>query len=270
MENTISNGVEQANIAPTEPAVKVVAPMDLSSFSDLFKQSLKMYEALFKKVVILALISALAIVPLMLIIFSFGSMGGQSQAIKILLGVLFVVALVLLIFVAVSTQAATLFLLEDGGRDLKELLKKGMGMAGALVAVSVLTGVLTFLWTLLLIVPGIIYSVYYSFSVYALVYEKQTGMAALRRSHQLVKNYWWSVIGRTIILSLIYLAAFIVVSIPLYYLPESSRLAFFWNMVISVLRFITSPVFVIFSYLIFKELVAIKGSVLTNVAQKTV
>lgn len=262
--------MELTNIAPAETAVKAVAPIDLSSFSELLKQSLKMYEVLFKKVVTLALISALAIVPLMLIIFSFGFISGQPMAIKILLGILFVAALIFLIFVAVSTQAATLFLLEDGSRDLKELLKKGMGMAGALIAVSVLTGVLTLLWTLLLIIPGIIFSVYYSFSIYALVYEHQTGMSALRRSQQLVKNYWWSVVGRTIYLALLYLAAFIFISIPLYFLPEDSALAIFWNMVMSALRFATSPIFVIYSYLIFKELVSIKGSALTNAANKTV
>lgn len=269
MGNEISNGVEQTMVTPPGAESRIMARVELSAFGDLLKQSLKMYEALFKKIVLLALISAAAILPLMLDIFSFGLFGGQSVAVKILLGVLFVVALILLIFIATSAQAATLFLLEDGGRSLGDLFKKGMGLAGRVIVVSFLTGILTLLWTLLLIVPGIIFSVYYSLAVYALVYENQTGMAALRRSHVLVKNYWWAVIGRTIFLSLIYLVAFAVVSLPIYFLPESSALAIFWNMVLSVLRFIISPIFVIFAYLIFKELVIIKGSAIKNAAQKT-
>jgi len=271
--------MEQINVVSPESPVKIAASAELPAFGNLLKQSLKMYEVLFKKVVILALISALALLPLMLVIFLFGYLGGESQAIKILLGVLFAAALVLLIYVATAAQAATLFLLADNNLGVGEYFKKGMSLVWRIIVVSFLTGLLTLLWTLLLIVPGIIFSVYYSFAIYALVYENQTGMAALRRSHQLVKNYWWAVISRTIFLSLIYLAALLVLSLPLYFLPDNSVLAIFWNTVLSALRFITSPIFVIFAYLIFKELVKIhphtqdtmgvKGSALTNAAQKT-
>jgi hypothetical protein len=261
--------MEQTNVVPPAAPVKISSAVELPAFGVLLKQSLKMYEVLFKKVVTLALISALALLPLVLVVFSFGFLSGQPLAIKVLSGVLFAAALIFLIYVASAAQAATLFIIEDNNRGVGEYLKKGLGMAWKVVVVSLLTGLLTLLWTLLLIIPGIIFSVYYCFSIYALVFENQTGMAALRRSHTLVKNYWWAVFGRTFLLGVVYFAAMVVVSLPISFLPENSALAIFWNIVLSALRFIIGPIFVIFSYLIFKELVIIKGSALTNAAQKT-
>lgn len=261
--------MESSIVAPPEASVKIRGLIELPAFGELLKRTFKTYEILFNKILILALIPAIALLPLMLVIFSFGFWGRGAMAVKIVLGILFIIALVFLIYIAMVAQAATLFLFEDSGRGIRDLFKQGMSIAWPAILVSLLAGMLTLLWTLLLIVPGIIFSVYYSFSIYALVFENQRGMAALKRSHALVKNYWWAVVSRTVFLSLIYLAALAVISLPLYFLPDNSALAIFWNMVMSALRFVTSPIFVIFAYLIFKELVNIKGSALTNAAQKT-
>ena len=269
MGNSISNDKEQLNVISSETAGMAGGLAELSAFGELLGKSLKMYELLFKKVVTLALISALAVFPLMLFIFSFGFFASSSTSAKIVAGILLVAALIFLIYIAVVTQVATLFLLDDGSRSVGEYFKKGMNVAWKAIVVSLLTGLLTLLWTLLLIIPGLVFSVYYSFSIYALIYENQAGMAAIKRSFALVKNYWWAVVSRTVFLSLIYLAAFAVVSLPIYFLPENSALAIFWNMVLSALRFITSPIFAIFSYLIFKELVNIKGPYLNDATQKT-
>jgi len=256
--------MEQINAVSTQTPSPATSVTELTAFSELFMRTLKMYEVLFKKVVILALISVVAILPMMLTIFAFGYFGTQALAVKIMLGVVFVLTLLLFIYAATAAQAATLYLLEDSSRTVGDYFRQGMGVAWQVIVVSLLTGILTLLWTLLLIVPGIIFSVYYSFSIYALVYENQTGMSALKRSHALVKNYWWAVVSRTVILALIYLAALGVLSLPIYFLPEDSVLAIFWNMVLSALRFITGPIFVIFAYLIFKELVNIKGSAIKD------
>jgi hypothetical protein len=262
--------MEQTNIAPGAAPAKTVVTAKLPSFSDLFQRTLKMYEVLFRKAVTLSLISALAIIPFTVVVFFLGLAGGQAVAVKMLLVLLLVASIAFVVYLASTVQAATLLLLEDGSRSVRELLNKGIVLAWPVIIVGFLTGLFTLFWALLLIIPGIIFSVYYSFSTYALVYEKQTGMAALKRSQQLVKNYWWAVVARTVYLGLVYLAVFLVVSLPLFILPENSALAIFWNMILSALRFITNPIFIIFTYLIFKELVNIKGSILKDAAQKTV
>ncbi len=68
-------------------------------------------------------------------------------------------------------------------------------------------GSLLWLWTLvplailggmvLFIVPGIIVSVYLSLALFVFLKEDKRGLAALLRSHALVRGSWWTILGRT-------------------------------------------------------------------------
>jgi hypothetical protein len=48
---------------------------------------------------------------------------------------------------------------------------------------------------LLLVIPGIIFMVYWIFGVYVLIAEKKGIMDSLRRSREIVKGNWWRVFG---------------------------------------------------------------------------
>lgn len=72
---------------------------------------------------------------------------------------------------------------------------------------------------LLLIVPGIIFAVFWSFGAVVLIAENKKAREALKRSHELVNGKWWTVLGYTILLGLISAAiglGFGVIKIPTY------------------------------------------------------
>jgi len=59
---------------------------------------------------------------------------------------------------------------------------------------------------LLLIIPGIIFMIFWAFSPYVFVYERKGIHGSLRRSFQIVRKRWWKTFGYTVLLILIVLA----------------------------------------------------------------
>ena len=84
-------------------------------------------------------------------------------------------------------------------------------------------------------------------------------MEAIRRSVQLVKNYWWPVFGRFIIIMLIIWLLMMVISLPLAGVSEDSLFFHLWNTVIQIVNFLIGPIVLLFSYRIYQDLVKIKN-----------
>ncbi len=68
--------------------------------------------------------------------------------------------------------------------------------------------------TLLFVIPGIIYSTYYSFWLYAIILRKQKGMGALSYSKTLITGQWWRIFIIYIGLGIV----FYIINIPIEYL----------------------------------------------------
>lgn len=68
---------------------------------------------------------------------------------------------------------------------------------------SLLTSLIVLLGGLLLIIPGIIFAIWYSFTYYAVILDNVRGMEALRVSKAAVKGQWWSVLWRWLVIAAI-------------------------------------------------------------------
>jgi hypothetical protein len=115
-------------------------------------------------------------------------------------------------------------------------------------------GILEFLAVIgayvMLIIPGLWLGLAVSFAVYVFVIEGRRGIDALRQSKDYVKGYWWAVLGRVLLLELVYLAAMLVIRIPVAMVGG--------QVVGAVASLVIVPFFVpfamIYSYLIFQNL----------------
>ena len=71
----------------------------------------------------------------------------------------------------------------------------------------IITGLMLFVFlvglTTLLIIPGIIYSVYWTFTTLVVLFKDKSGKAALDYSKSLVKGRWWKVLGCIMLVSLL-------------------------------------------------------------------
>lgn len=74
-------------------------------------------------------------------------------------------------------------------------LRCGLSRWGAVVGTQIVAGLIVGGLSLLLIIPGIIWSVYYAFGTYVAALRGLSGKEALDYSKSLVKGHWWRTAG---------------------------------------------------------------------------
>jgi hypothetical protein len=139
------------------------------------------------------------------------------------------------------------------------------GRFWSVIWIMILNSVLVMLWSLLLIIPGIIMAIYYSFSLYTLIFEDQRGMQALNRSKELVRDYWWGVLGRYLLLgllvSIVVMATTILATILLKVsgVNGQARLDLGISILAQAVTSLLTPLYIIYPYFMYKDLVRIKN-----------
>lgn len=79
----------------------------------------------------------------------------------------------------------------------------GLRKVGPVIWISLLIGLIVAGGFILLIIPGIIFMVFLSVAIPALVVENQRGTGAIGRSWNLVKGSWWFVLGFVVVTGII-------------------------------------------------------------------
>ncbi len=125
-----------------------------------------------------------------------------------------VIGAILGVLVLVILQAAGLYqiqsIIDSSHKSIRDLLSLGRKLAFPLFLTLLLLGLITGLGYLLLIIPGLIFSVWFTFVVVIMINENVWGLAALKSSRNLVKGRFWKVAGYSglcLILTFIYLFA---------------------------------------------------------------
>lgn len=217
--------------------------------------------AKFAKIYLWGLIYALIPLALMLVIAIFSIWRGEelSASSRFSFIIISIVSILFIIYFSIRAYAGIFLLVKNNykGKEL-ELFKEAKKFVFPYIGLTILTTIFIILWTLLLIIPGIIFSVFYSFAVYAFFFEDKRGLAAIRRSKQLVRGYFWAVFGRFIVLGLVIWLFTMIISTPLFMVPEKSMFWEIWNGVVQLISIITGPVVLLFSYQIYQDLVKIK------------
>jgi hypothetical protein len=230
----------------------------------LFETALKIWWKSLKKIIGIYFWGILfALIPLVIVFVFYGLttwLGTNvTLGFKISAAVISAVGVLLALYFSIRAYLGVFLLVKKNyqGNEL-EIFKETKKIFWPYLGLTILTTIFVLLWTLLLIIPGIIYSIFYSFAVYAFFFEDKRGMAAIRRSISLVNNYWWPVFGRFIVASLIVWIFTVLISIPLSFAPEHSIFVGIWSAVIQVISFLIGPIILIFSYQIYQDLVKIK------------
>jgi hypothetical protein len=87
--------------------------------------------------------------------------------------------------------------------DAEASYRYGFRRLGSVVLIALLAGLIIFVGFLLLVIPGIIFAVFLSVAIPALVVENRRGTEALSRSWNLVKGSFWHVLGTFVVAALI-------------------------------------------------------------------
>lgn len=132
--------------------------------------------------------------------------------------------------------------------DVKRIWHEIFAQAKSIIWVNILTFLVTLGGYLLLFIPGLIFGLWFNFSIFVLLQEKKVGRAALKRSRALVKGYFWPLAFRIFILTLILVGSSVFCSlVPL-----------FGNVLGMALSLFALPFMYIYLYLIYKNLLGLK------------
>jgi hypothetical protein len=103
---------------------------------------------------------------------------------------------------AATARAAALAAIGDPV-DVQTSYRYGFRRLGSVILISLLVGVIVFVGFLLLFVPGVIFLVFLSVAIPALIVEDRRGTDALGRSWNLVQGDWWHAFGVIVVAALL-------------------------------------------------------------------
>lgn len=244
------------------------------SIAELFKKSFAFFKSNFKLISqLVAIYVVILVVPTVLgIIWPTGfSITGQQNFFMAIVAALFSVVS---FFTYVIIWISFIYLVTDASssHSLEELLQKAWKKLGSFAWLSLLLLVFCLGGFLLFIIPGIIFVVWWSVAFYALAGENARGMAALRRSRELVRGHWWAVFGRLVMLILasflISLAAsiiFLVITAPFYLVGSNVLLlavAGILSLIGAVIDVYILAFSIIYTYYIYESLKGLKQQAL--------
>jgi hypothetical protein len=114
------------------------------------------------------------------------------------INLLFFPIMLVLIIVGLWTFVSLFYVINNREKSVgfKEAMANGWPRIVPFFWISFLTGLISMLGFFLFIIPGIIFSVWYILSEYVFIAEGLKGAAALKRSKELVKGFWWKVFWR--------------------------------------------------------------------------
>lgn len=158
-------------------------------------------------------------------------------------------------------QIALLYAIKDSqeGIGFVESYKRGAHKIFSYFWVLLLTGFITAGGFFLLIVPGIIFMVWFSLAIFVLIVEDLKGMNALLKSKEYVRGKWTAVFWRFLFIGVLSLIVSLVMGFILNFfkIPFSTEIS---NFIVGV--FLT-PLVVSYSFLVFSNLKTLKGEIVS-------
>lgn len=150
------------------------------------------------------------------------------------------------------------------------LYSKAWSKIGPLFWVSILVGLAVFGGTLLFIIPGIIFAVWFFFASYIAILENVRGTKALSESKKLVSGMWWSVFWRFLASYVVYGALFLVVMWLVIFLGSmitgqvqematATTPPLWQSLATNIINILVTPLFVAIGAILYLELKKIKG-----------
>jgi hypothetical protein len=219
----------------------------LRSFSDLLEDSIGFYRRNITKVLGLSAVPGACFILFALVAPQIkpGEITPSAIILSIVFGVIYVVA-------AYLASIGLYYFLGGQDKSVGELLSLGVSKLGPVLLVVILSSLITTAGFLLFIIPGVIFSVWFTFVTQVVVLENKGTMEALSQSRAYVRGRWWAIFGRLFLLGVLIVLAGILFSIVTAILsgiigPSAQIL----NNAFSV--FVFTPIATIFVYYLYRS-----------------
>lgn len=177
--------------------------------------------------------------------------------------VLFLVLYLAVIIIQLWSQVALIYAIKDSVENIgiKESYRRGWHKIKSFFWVLILSSFIIMGGYMFFVIPGIIFTIWFIFTIYIVVVEDLKGMDAILKSREYIRNYWWSVFWRLSFMTLLlFFISFILTSLStLILVLAGDSLGTIINLPINIISFILAPLMVIYPFLIYNNLKEIKG-----------
>ncbi|HOX30378.1 MAG TPA: hypothetical protein P5080_04525 [Candidatus Paceibacterota bacterium] len=254
----------------------------LPSFSQILGSSWQIYRLKIKALIGITLIPVLAslffVIIALLCVALFSALGvvtggAYTSIIVVIAIVLGLIAVIALLYLAFWGQIALLYNIGSGEAiGAVESYKKTKGKIWDFAWIACLVGLIELCGYLLLLVPGIIFSIWFSFATIVFLFENEKGMNALLKSREYVRGKWWNVL----ILLWAMSGLFLLLSWTFSFLGDGLKAAnsheaiqLLFGFVEQTALFILAPLQTVFVYQTFKSLKAVKPEMVFTPSKRT-
>mgnify|MGYP001612899972 FL=1 len=234
----------------------------LSSAITLLKDAWKIYKQKLKTFLGIMIITSLVTILFVAILFIpfLLKLGTIGIVIKIILLSISIIGIVItqlwgtiaLIYTTVNHEQKI---------GIKEAFQKTQNKIISCLWVTFLSGFIIIGGIFLFFIPGILFSIWFSFVCYILIAENLNGMDALLKSKEYVKGKFWGVLWRLIFIGLfiglLYFFIFFLAGLLLGFLQKNDH-NFIFNIISQIISIFTTPFLIIYSFLIYKNLKELK------------
>jgi len=209
------------------------------SFGSLFSNTIDIFKEKFGQIIMVTLL--LYVLPILVstIFNTYVYVNEYNLIYEIIKIILLIVSI---IFSIISTIIIIKFIHNNPAEfKLGNEINKAFKLIWGYICVSFRTSIFVLLWSLLLIIPGIIKSIQYAFSLFVYLIEGKKAKESMETSRALVKGRGWKVFGYTLLLGIIIMIIYwiiILLVLPLGIIPY--LIAYF------ILFAITTPFSLIF------------------------
>ena len=256
--------------------LKTKLPKATALLSDawrLYKSRWKTFLGIIVVSILLMIVSLLVFGTIVSIISFLTASVVNSPILNVIIFIIsFIVLLSMMIIIQIWGQVALIYAIKDSAENIgiKESFKRGSHKIRPFFWVSVIAQFIIMGGFLFFIIPGIIFSIWFSLAIYIVITEDLKGMDAILKSREYIREYWWSVLWLLffffIFIFLVYIVSGIVLSAFAYIISiifgfslGLESFGMIVNLSTRIISFIFAPLTVIYSFFVYKGLKNVKG-----------
>lgn len=230
---------------------------------DLIKESWQVYSKnllKFLEVLVYGIIGIFPFIIVSILSFIYFNLFGDKvpDFVNVISIIITIIALVISFYIAIvysiRSKVASILLLKNNFTSAKENFNEAKPYFVKFLGVSVLLVVLVIAWGFALIIPALIFAIYYGFAQYVLVVEDKRPFSAIERSYDLVRGYFWPVFGRLALIGFIGLVIYWFISLPLDNMVEGEPAYMGYSFFVNIVWAIISPYFLVYVYKVYQSL----------------
>lgn len=251
--------INEALGAPTAPVApgSVPPPPGLvarKTASNIFKEAWSVYKAKFGTLLLIVAIPALLLYGALLLGPLLEEAGGEkvSAGTSLALSIAFLIIIIVSIVLQYISQIALVLAIKGRaeGFGARESYARAFRIAFSYFWVSFLTGLIVLGGFVLLIIPGIIFSLQFAFAAFVLIGEGDRGIQALLKSREYVKGRLGDLFARLFALSIV---VGVVVYLPIILLDLLKVSEIVLNFVSGGIGLLATPFAVVYMYLTYEN-----------------